>query len=79
VQSKLLQDKIRDLFAAHNAENSASSQRVERFVLLIDPPDPGAGEITDKGYVNQSAVQRNRAVIVNDLFSEEVPSSIVIV
>jgi feruloyl-CoA synthase len=70
---------VRDLLAAHNAESGASSQRVARFVLLSDPPDIGAGEITDKGYVNQGAVQRNRANVVDGLFADDVPPQVVIV
>lgn len=79
VQNTLLQNKVRDLLAAHNAESGASSQRVARFVLLSDPPDIGAGEITDKGYVNQGAVQRNRANVVDGLFADDVPPQVVIV
>jgi len=70
---------MRDLLAAHNAGSVASSQRVARFVLLSDPPDIGAGEITDKGYVNQGAVQRNRANVVDALFADNAPPQVVIV
>ena len=34
-----------------------------------EPPDPGAYEITDKGYVNQSAVQSHRRKAVEALFA----------
>ena len=79
MHNTLLHNKVRDLLAAHNAESGASSQRVSRFVLLSDPPDIGAGEITDKGYVNQGAVQRNRANVVDGLFADDVPPQVVIV
>jgi len=46
---------------------------------ISDPPDIGAGEITDKGYVNQGAVQRNRANVVDGLFADDVPPQVVIV
>lgn len=37
-----------------------SSQRVERLLVLREPPALDAGEITDKGYVNQRAVRERR-------------------
>jgi feruloyl-CoA synthase len=53
--------------AAHNAANPASSRRVSRAVLLAEPPSIDAGEITDKGYVNQRAVLARRAWLVERL------------
>lgn len=46
--------------AAHNAQQLGSSTRVARFAWAETPPQPGQ-EITDKGYINQRAVIRNRA------------------
>lgn len=44
----------------YNALHSASSERVQRVLLLADPLSIDAGEITDKGYVNQRAVREQR-------------------
>ena len=41
-----------------------SSQRIERLLLLAEPPQLDAGEITDKGYVNQRAVRERRSADV---------------
>jgi feruloyl-CoA synthase len=38
------------------AQNSGSAGHATRALLLIDPPSIDGGEITDKGYINQSAV-----------------------
>ena len=38
------------------AEGGGSSQRVERLLVLREPAQLDAGEITDKGYINQAAV-----------------------
>ncbi len=54
--------------ARHNAENPASSTRVERFRLLAEPPSIDRGEITDKGYVNQRIALECRAALVEELF-----------
>jgi feruloyl-CoA synthase len=42
-------------------QGGGSSQRVERLLVLREPPALDAGEITDKGYVNQRAVRERRA------------------
>ena len=75
----ILRDRISVLLEAHNEANPGSSQRVRRFILLADPPDPGVGEITDKGYVNQGAVQRSRSDCVAELFMEAPPENVVVI
>ncbi|NRF65651.1 feruloyl-CoA synthase [Aquincola sp. S2] len=46
------------------AEGGGSSQCPARVLLLTEPPSADAGEITDKGYVNQRAVLARRAADV---------------
>ena len=57
-------------------ENSAasitgSSNRVVRAILAEEPPSLDAGEITDKGSLNQRAVLDRRAAIVEELYAPE--------
>jgi feruloyl-CoA synthase len=52
------------------AENVASSTRVRRLVLLADLPSLDAGEMTDKGTINQSAVLNYRSDVVAGLYRE---------
>jgi feruloyl-CoA synthase len=68
-------EAIRQGLSEHNAEHSGSTQRVERFLLLDEPPSVGDGEITEKGYVNQGLVQRRRNVWVRALYA---PSDIAV-
>jgi feruloyl-CoA synthase len=42
------------------AQNSGSAGHATRALLLVDPPSIDGGEITDKGYINQSAVLSRR-------------------
>ncbi len=56
--------------SAYNAQNSSSSRRVARALLLEEPPRIDAGEITDKGYINQRAVIERRARLVDRLYAE---------
>ncbi|WP_324277861.1 feruloyl-CoA synthase [Blastococcus brunescens] len=59
------------------AEGGGSSQCVDRMLILTEPPQLDAGEITDKGYVNQAAVRDRRADLVALLSAEPRPSRVV--
>jgi feruloyl-CoA synthase len=63
-----LGDKVEARLAAFNAAQGGSSRRVAAFRILTTPPSLDAGEITDKGYVNQRAAQAARASDVAALF-----------
>ncbi len=54
----------------YHAEHTVSSRRVGRALLLREPPALDAGEITDKGYINQRAVLRRRGSAVEELYAE---------
>ncbi len=47
---------------------AGSSRRIERLMLLSDPPQLDTGEITDKGYINQRACLTSRAADVAALY-----------
>jgi feruloyl-CoA synthase len=51
-------------------ESTGSSTRIARALLLEAPPSIDAGEITDKGSINQRVVLRTRANLVELLYSE---------
>jgi feruloyl-CoA synthase len=61
--------RIRDGLAALKAEGGGSSQTPTRALVLPDAPSMAAGEITDKGYVNQRLVLQRRAADVQALYS----------
>ncbi|HEX5093874.1 MAG TPA: feruloyl-CoA synthase [Burkholderiales bacterium] len=52
------------------AQSTGSSTRVARALVLEAPPSIDAGEITDKGSINQRAVLRARADLVEMLYSQ---------
>ena len=54
-----------------NAAAGGSAGRVRRALLLDGAPDFAAGEITDKGYLNQAAARNHRAAEVERLFAAE--------
>jgi feruloyl-CoA synthase len=58
-------------------ESSGSSQRVDRLAVLREPPSLDAGEITDKGYLNQRVVRELREEQVKLLTAEPCPPQVV--
>ena len=47
---------------------TGSSNRITRALVLEEPPSLDAGEMTDKGSINQRAVLRRRAALVEELY-----------
>lgn len=68
VRHRPLQEVLLAEFCKHNNRHTGSSMRVRRALLLEHPASMDAGEITDKGYVNQRAVLARRAEAVEELY-----------
>lgn len=66
--SSLLQELARRL-AAVNAGQKGASMRIERLMLLEEPPSMQHYEVTDKGSINQRAVNERRKDCVDALFA----------
>lgn len=64
----LIRQKIATSLCAFNAGRHGSSTRIARFAVMAEPPNPGCGEITEKGYLNQRAVLEHRSGLVEDLY-----------
>jgi feruloyl-CoA synthase len=64
-----LAGEIRAALQAMRAEGVGSSQAPTRAIVLEEPPSVDAGEITDKGYLNQRAVLARRAAVVEALYA----------
>jgi feruloyl-CoA synthase len=71
VVNEKVRETLRDGLAAYNAKNPGSSTRIGRVLVLKEPPDIDANEITDKGYINQRAVLERRNSLVERLFSDD--------
>jgi len=61
---------LRERLAVFNASAGGSSRRIRKFTILTEPPSIDAGEITDKGYVNQRATLDRRADRVEALYAK---------
>ncbi|MFI0450150.1 AMP-binding protein [Actinomadura sp. 6N118] len=65
----VLRRRLAEALARFNA-GRRTSRRVERMLLLAEPPDLEAGELTDKGAVSQLQVLRNRSAQVDLLYRD---------
>lgn len=65
-----VREKTRQGLQALHAQSTGSSTYADRALLLPTPPSVDEGEITDKGYINQSAVLRLRDECVQALYAE---------
>jgi feruloyl-CoA synthase len=73
-----VKSRVREGMAALRAEGGGSSTYGTRAILLEEPPSIDAGEITDKGYINQRAVLERRAELVRRLYAGSPDDSVII-
>lgn len=59
---------FRHLLDMLNADATGSSNRIDRLLLLDEPPSMDQRELTDKGSVNQSAVLARRAAVIDAMY-----------
>jgi feruloyl-CoA synthase len=64
-------DEFRARLEAFAKTSTGSSNRIRRAILLAEPPSLDAGEMTDKGSINQRAVLARRADLVTELYAAE--------
>jgi len=63
-------DELRTTLAALLAgDGTSSSTRITRILIETEPPNIDAGEITDKGYLNQRAILARRAEAIVRLYA----------
>jgi feruloyl-CoA synthase len=64
---------------AHNSScTGASSMRIARAMLMVEPPSIDGNELTDKGYINQRAGLERRAALVERLYAEKPGEDVVV-
>jgi feruloyl-CoA synthase len=65
-----LRAAVRARLADLAATSTGSSTRIARVILLDELPSIDAGEITDKGSINQRVVLTRRATLLEDLYAD---------
>jgi feruloyl-CoA synthase len=71
LQSAPVQNHFRQVAITLSKSATGSASRVAKILLLTEPPSIDAGEITDKGSINQRAVLKNRSALVDQLHDEK--------
>jgi feruloyl-CoA synthase len=72
-----LEGHVREALRALKREGGGSSQTPTRALLLPDGPSAAAGEITDKGYVNQRLTLARRAADVQALYATPLGAQVI--
>ena len=72
-------DEMRARLVAFAKTSTGSSNRVCRAILLSEPPSLDAGEMTDKGSINQRAVLSRRADHVAELYAAEASPRVLVI
>ena len=70
--------RIRAGLEVHNVAQTGSSRRIARFTVLTEPPSIDAGEITDKGYVNQRLTLDRRKTQADALHANPPGSGVIV-
>lgn len=60
-----------------NSAEQGSSRRIKRLMVMTEAPSIDAGEITDKGYVNQRLVISRRSNLVQTLYAEPLAPGVI--
>jgi feruloyl-CoA synthase len=68
----------RGLEAHNSSSEGASSRRVARAMLMIEPASIDGNELTDKGYINQRAGLERRAALVQRLYAEHPGDDVIV-
>jgi len=66
-----LRERFQSLLESFAVQATGNSNRVVRAVFAEEPPSLDAGEVTDKGSLNQRAVLERRAALVEELYLSE--------
>jgi feruloyl-CoA synthase len=61
--------ELRTLLEGFARKATGISNCIRRAIVVSDPPSMDAGELTEKGSINQKAVLRNRAGLVEELYA----------
>ncbi len=71
----IVNEKVQQVFleklTALASKSTGSASRIKKLSLQSEPPSLDGHEITDKGSLNASAIQDNRASEIESLYSNE--------
>jgi feruloyl-CoA synthase len=68
----------RGLEAHNRSTEGASSLRIARAMLMVEPASIDGNELTDKGYINQRAGLERRAALVERLYADRPGEDVIV-
>jgi len=74
-----VRSRLRQLLVEFAQQATGSASRVTRAIVIDEPPSLDAGEITDKGTINQRAMIARRRAAVDALYASPLPPSVIAV
>jgi feruloyl-CoA synthase len=72
-----VRQKFAEMLKRLSALSQGSSTRIARAILMAELPSMDKSEMTDKGSINQRAVLRNRAPLVDEIYGEPLSSRVI--
>ena len=72
-----LKQEIQAKLETFARQSTGSSNRIARLLVLDEPPSLDAGEMTDKGTINQKRVLENRTHLVDELYRAPPSESVI--
>ena len=76
--SSLIKDKIIENLKAYNKLNMGRTKQIKRALLQVRPPSLDDNETTDKGYLNQLGVLKNRKADVDRLYQNNNDNDVIL-
>jgi feruloyl-CoA synthase len=76
LRNDAVRGKFTELLESFAAQATGNSNRVERAVLLEEPPSLDRGEVTDKGSLNQRVILDHRSSLVEQVYAADPPASV---
>ena len=78
LSAEALRARLQPVFERLAREATGSSTRITRAMIMEAPLSIDASEVTDKGSINQSAVLKNRAALVEKLYRKPPGPNIIV-
>ncbi|KAA8731259.1 feruloyl-CoA synthase [Acinetobacter qingfengensis] len=82
IEKILSHPEVREWFVQflkqYNQQATGSSNRVNKLYLMAEAPQLDAGEVTDKGNLNQASILKHRHALIDALYDETTTHSFII-
>jgi feruloyl-CoA synthase len=78
VAHPLVRRHFQTVFDRLAQQSTGSANRICRLIVLGEPPSIDASEITDKGSINQKAVLKRRAALVDALYAKPYAPEVIV-